>query len=104
MTRIGLTPTTRETSSPRQAGSAVGPLEQGRAELLLDLTDPTTDRTVASDEAGVKRISIGGSGSRFALNAFLSAAREMAEHGTFTFVGGNPPWRELLDGFAKGRG
>ena len=55
-------------------------------------------------EAGVKRISIGGSGSRYALNAFMSAAREMAEHGTFTFVGENPPWGELLDGFAKGRG
>jgi len=27
-----------------QAGSAVGPLEQRRAELLLDQTDPTTDR------------------------------------------------------------
>jgi 2-methylisocitrate lyase-like PEP mutase family enzyme len=55
-------------------------------------------------EAGVKRISIGGSGSRFALNAFMGAAREMAEHGTFTFVGENPPWSELLEGFAKGRG
>jgi 2-methylisocitrate lyase-like PEP mutase family enzyme len=53
---------------------------------------------------GVKRISIGGSGSRFALNAFMGAAREMAERGTFTFVGENPPWKELLDGFAKGRG
>jgi len=55
-------------------------------------------------EIGVKRISIGGSGSRFALNAFMATAREMAEHGTFTFVGENPPWSELLDGFAKGRG
>ena len=55
-------------------------------------------------EAGVKRISIGGSGSRFALNAFMGAAREMAEHGTFTFVGSNPPWSELLQGFAKGAG
>jgi 2-methylisocitrate lyase-like PEP mutase family enzyme len=54
-------------------------------------------------EIGVKRISIGGSGSRFALNAFMTAAREMAEHGTFTFVGDNPPWKELLDGFARGR-
>ena len=54
--------------------------------------------------AGVKRISIGGSGSRFALNAFMAAAREMAEHGTFSFVGENPPWKELLDGFAKGQG
>jgi 2-methylisocitrate lyase-like PEP mutase family enzyme len=55
-------------------------------------------------EIGVKRISIGGSGSRFALNAFMTAAREMAEHGTFTFVGENPPWKELLDGFANGQG
>jgi hypothetical protein len=52
----------------------------------------------------VKRISIGGSGSRFALNAFIAAAREMAERGTFTFVGENPPWKELLDAFAKGKG
>jgi 2-methylisocitrate lyase-like PEP mutase family enzyme len=55
-------------------------------------------------EVGVKRISIGGSGSRFALNAFMAAAREMAEHGTFTFVGENPPWSALLEGFAKGQG
>jgi 2-methylisocitrate lyase-like PEP mutase family enzyme len=54
--------------------------------------------------AGVKRISIGGSGSRFALNAFMAAAREMAEHGTFSFVGENPPWKDLLDAFAKGKG
>jgi 2-methylisocitrate lyase-like PEP mutase family enzyme len=54
--------------------------------------------------AGVKRISIGGSGSRFALNAFMTAAREMAEHGTFTFIGENPPWKDLLDTFAKGKG
>jgi 2-methylisocitrate lyase-like PEP mutase family enzyme len=54
--------------------------------------------------AGVKRISIGGSGSRFALNAFMAAAREMAERGTFTFVAENPPWKDLLDAFAKGKG
>jgi 2-methylisocitrate lyase-like PEP mutase family enzyme len=55
-------------------------------------------------EVGVKRISIGGSGSRFALNVFMAAAREMAENGTFTFVGENPPWKELLGAFAKGSG
>jgi 2-methylisocitrate lyase-like PEP mutase family enzyme len=54
--------------------------------------------------AGVKRISIGGSGSRFALNAFMTAAREMAELGTFTFIDENPPWKDLLDAFAKGKG
>jgi 2-methylisocitrate lyase-like PEP mutase family enzyme len=55
-------------------------------------------------EVGVKRISIGGSGSRFALNAFMTAAREMAERGTFTFISENPPWKDLLDAFAKGEG
>jgi 2-methylisocitrate lyase-like PEP mutase family enzyme len=53
---------------------------------------------------GVKRISVGGSISRFALGAFMTAAREMAEHGSFTFVGENPPWQTLLEGFAKGQG
>ena len=55
-------------------------------------------------EIGVKRISVGGSLSRFVLNAFMGAAREMSERGAFTFVGENPHWRELLDAFAKGRG
>ena len=71
--------------------------------VVMTFADPSLTLEQLA-EAGVKRISIGGSGSRFALNAFMSAAREMAEHGSFTFVGENPPWSELLDGFAKGRG
>ena len=43
--------------------------------------------SVASLSAiGVKRISTGSALSRAALGAFLRAAREMREHGTFTFV------------------
>jgi hypothetical protein len=34
----------------------------------------------------------------------MAAAREMAERGTFTFVAENPPWNDLLDAFAKGKG
>ncbi|HEX5319297.1 MAG TPA: isocitrate lyase/phosphoenolpyruvate mutase family protein [Stellaceae bacterium] len=71
--------------------------------VVMTHADPSLTRDQLA-EAGVKRISIGGSGSRFALNAFMAAAREMAERGTFTFVGENPPWSTLLDGFAKGRG
>src|SRR5580698_10497672 len=56
------------------------------------------------DTLGVKRISVGGSISRFVLNAFMGAAREMAERGAFTFVGGSAPWKELLEGFDRGRG
>ncbi len=36
--------------------------------------------------AGVKRISVGGSFARAALGAFLRAAREVKEHGTFTYA------------------
>jgi 2-methylisocitrate lyase-like PEP mutase family enzyme len=69
--------------------------------VVMTYADPSL--TVADLAAvGVKRISIGGSGSRFALGAFMAAAREMAESGSFTFVGDNPPWNELLEAFAKG--
>lgn len=37
-------------------------------------------------ELGVKRVSVGSALSRAALGAFLRAAREMREHGTFTFA------------------
>ena len=36
-------------------------------------------------EIGVKRVSVGGSLSRAALGAFLRAAQEMRDHGTFTY-------------------
>ena len=71
--------------------------------VVMTHADPSI---TAADLAalGVKRISVGGSISRFVLNAFMTAAREMSEHGAFTFVGENPPWKALLDGFAKGQG
>src|SRR6185503_12773977 len=40
----------------------------------------------ALSELGVKRISVGSALSRAALSAFLRAAREIAEQGTFTFA------------------
>lgn len=71
--------------------------------VVMTHAEPSITRDQLA-EAGVKRISIGGSGSRFTLNAFMGAAREMAEHGTFTFVGENPPWSQLLEAFANGQG
>jgi hypothetical protein len=79
---------------------------------LLTPTAPATNRTpvqtgrlLSADEIIENaRVIAAGSGSHFALNGFMSGAREMGEHGTFTFVGENPPGRELLEGFAKGRG
>jgi 2-methylisocitrate lyase-like PEP mutase family enzyme len=44
---------------------------------------------------GVKRISVGSSLSRAALGAFLRAAREMREQGTFEFAGEAVSFREI---------
>lgn len=44
---------------------------------------------------GVKRISIGSSLSRVALGAFLRAAREMKDHGTFQFAEETIPYQDL---------
>lgn len=44
---------------------------------------------------GVKRISVGSALSRAALGAFIRAAREMQEHGTFNFAGQAAAYREI---------
>jgi 2-methylisocitrate lyase-like PEP mutase family enzyme len=44
---------------------------------------------------GVKRISVGSALSRAALGAFLRAAREMKEQGTFTFAGEAVSFRDI---------
>lgn len=46
-------------------------------------------------ELGVKRVSVGGALARTALGAFLRAAREMRERGTFTFTDEAVSSREL---------
>src|SRR5579859_6856435 len=51
----------------------------GRAGARLSLAELS--------EMGVKRISVGSALCRTALGAFLRAAREMREHGTFAFAG-----------------
>jgi 2-methylisocitrate lyase-like PEP mutase family enzyme len=44
---------------------------------------------------GVRRVSVGSALSRAALGAFLRAAREMLEHGTFGFAGEAASYREI---------
>lgn len=44
---------------------------------------------------GVKRVSVGSALSRAALGAFLRAAREMWEHGTFAFAAQAISYREI---------
>jgi 2-methylisocitrate lyase-like PEP mutase family enzyme len=46
-------------------------------------------------EIGVKRVSVGSALSRAALGAFLRAAREMREHGTFTFSADAVSYRDV---------
>jgi 2-methylisocitrate lyase-like PEP mutase family enzyme len=43
----------------------------------------------------VKRVSVGSALTRAALGAFLRAAREMREHGTFTFAAEAVGYRDL---------
>lgn len=48
---------------------------------------------------GVKRISVGSALSRAALGAFLRAAREMRDHGTFTFANEAISYRDITTMF-----
>jgi len=48
---------------------------------------------------GVKRVSVGGALCRTALGAFLRAAREMRDHGTFKFARDAVSFRELSEVF-----
>ncbi|MDE5440705.1 isocitrate lyase/phosphoenolpyruvate mutase family protein [Bradyrhizobium sp. CSA207] len=67
--------------------------------LVMGFADPalTLPQLAA---AGVKRISVGGAMSRYALAAFLKSAREMKENGSFTYVREMAPIKELRDAFA----
>ena len=52
-------------------------------------------------EAGVKRISVGSALSRAALGAFVRAAREMADHGSFSFAQDAIGFAELEQFFSQ---
>ena len=51
--------------------------------------------------AGVRRVSVGGALSRVAMAAMIRAAREMREHGSFTFVDEPMTSREIGDMIAR---
>jgi len=59
----------------------------GLPDVRLSLSDLST--------LGVKRISVGSGLARAALGAFLRAANEMREHGTFRFAEDAVPYRDL---------
>jgi 2-methylisocitrate lyase-like PEP mutase family enzyme len=66
--------------------------------LVMGFADPTLTVPKLS-EAGVKRISVGGAMERYALAAFLTSAREMKDHGAFTFVREMVPMKEVRAAF-----
>ncbi|MCK1707814.1 MULTISPECIES: isocitrate lyase/phosphoenolpyruvate mutase family protein [unclassified Bradyrhizobium] len=66
--------------------------------LVMGFADPTLTLPQLA-AAGVKRISVGGAMSRYALSAFLMSAREMKENGSFTYVRDMARIKELRDAF-----
>jgi 2-methylisocitrate lyase-like PEP mutase family enzyme len=62
--------------------------------VVMSHGDPSLTLAQLAD-AGVKRVSVGGSLSRLALAAFLRGAREMADKGAFTWMRDTVPSREL---------
>lgn len=53
---------------------------------------------------GVRRVSVGSALSRAALGAFMRAAVEMRDHGTFAFAGDAIAYAELTEVFGRWRG
>jgi 2-methylisocitrate lyase-like PEP mutase family enzyme len=66
--------------------------------VLMGLSGVQLDVATLSG-MGVKRISVGSTLSRVALTAFLRAAREMQQHGTFSFADDLTSYTELNDIF-----
>jgi 2-methylisocitrate lyase-like PEP mutase family enzyme len=68
--------------------------------VVMSHGDPSLTLAQLAD-AGVKRVSVGGSLSRLALAAFLRGAREMADKGGFTWMRETVSSRELKDVFKR---
>ena len=68
--------------------------------VVMSHGDPSLTLAQLAD-AGVKRVSVGGSLSRLALAAFLRGAREMADKGAFTWMRETVASRELKAVFKK---
>jgi hypothetical protein len=76
--------------TPSTPGSMDGGAANERTSSILQ-----NHYVLAVHEIGVKRISVGSALSRAALGAFLRAAREMRESGTFAFAAEAVSYREI---------
>jgi 2-methylisocitrate lyase-like PEP mutase family enzyme len=83
-------PGLRDLATIRAVVSSVGK----PVNVVASTLDPTITAAELA-EAGVKRISVGGSLSRLALGAFLAGAREMKDSGGFGWLRDTVPSREL---------
>ena len=64
-------------------------------------SDFTTVQQIA--DLGVRRISVGGALARAAWTGFVQAAKEIAEHGTFTSIARAMPFADLNAAFGSGQ-
>ena len=84
-------------SSADDIAAVVSSLDRPVNVLMGAAGTPHTQASLA--RLGVKRISVGGALARAALGGFLRAAREMREHGTFSFTDEAASFREISDFF-----
>ena len=84
------------TSGMRQPHAVISSAVSKPVNVVMGLK--TVSLSVADLAAlGVRRISLGSALSRAALGAFLRAAREIREHGTFHFAEDALPYAEAND-------
>jgi 2-methylisocitrate lyase-like PEP mutase family enzyme len=82
---------------PDEIAAIVGAVAPKPVNVLVG-GDFTTVRALAA--LGVRRISVGGALARAAFGAFLDAAREIADQGTFTALARAMPFADLNGAFA----
>jgi 2-methylisocitrate lyase-like PEP mutase family enzyme len=83
--------------TPEQITAVVGAVKPRPVNVLVGSDFATVSQLA---KLGVRRISVGGALARAAWSGFLQAAKEIAEHGTFTNLGRAVSFAEINDSFA----
>jgi methylisocitrate lyase len=83
--------------TPEQITAVVGAVKPKSVNVLVGSDFATVSQLA---KLGVRRISVGGALARTAWSGFLQAAKEIAEHGTFTNLGRAVSFAEINDSFA----
>lgn len=78
--------------TPHEIATVVAAVSPKPVNVLVGGGFTTVD---ALRDAGVRRISVGGALARTAWSGFLDAAKEIAEHGTFTALGRAVPFADV---------